>query len=85
MGRLVMPRSGRRAGRHGREELHQPGVIAARGEDRLDPVLFAERLELADELDLQSRLDGESLGVLPQLLAQGFGPAWIKEYNASRY
>jgi hypothetical protein len=37
------------------EDMHQPGVITARGEDLLDPCLFAKGLELADELDLQSR------------------------------
>jgi hypothetical protein len=50
-------------------------VIAARGEDLLEARLLAERLELADELDLQSRLGGDPFGVLTQLLAQGLGPA----------
>jgi hypothetical protein len=55
--------------------MRQAGVIAARGEDRLDARLLAEGLELADELDLQSRLGGDLLGVLPQFLTQGLGPA----------
>jgi hypothetical protein len=75
MGRLDVPRSVRRAGLHGREDVHQPGMITALGEDLLDAHFLAERLELADELDLQSRLGGDSLGVLPQIFAQGLGLA----------
>ena len=55
--------------------MHQPRVIAALDKDLLDARLLAERLELADELDLQSRLGGDSLGILPQLRTQGLGSA----------
>jgi hypothetical protein len=55
--------------------MRQAGVIAAPGEDRLDARLFAEGPKLTDELALQSRLGGDLLGVLPQLLTQGLGPA----------
>jgi len=75
MGGLVVPRSVRRTGLHGRENVHQPGVIAALGEDLLDARLLAERLELADKLNLQSRLGGDPLRVVAQLLAQRLGPA----------
>jgi hypothetical protein len=51
--RLVVPGAIRRAGLHGAEDVHQAGPIAALGEDLLDSVLLAERLELADVLALQ--------------------------------
>ena len=44
-------------------------MITAFGEDLLDTRLLAERLELADELDLQSRFRGDPLGVVAQLVA----------------
>jgi hypothetical protein len=42
--------------------VYRTGVIAALGEDRLDPILFAERLELADEFDLNPGPGGHRLG-----------------------
>ena len=65
MGGLVVPRLIRRARLHGREDVDQTRMVTALGEDLLDPRLLAECLELADELDLQARLSGEPLGVLP--------------------
>ena len=55
----------------------KPRVIAALGEDLLDPILLTERLELADELDLKSSLGGQALGVGADLIAQRLGPARI--------
>ena len=65
MGGLVVPRLIRRARLHGREDVDQPRMVSALGEDLLDPRLLAECLELADKFDLQPRLGGEPLGVLP--------------------
>ena len=79
MGGFVVPGPIRRARLHGREDVDQTRVVSAFGEDLFDPRLLAERLELADELDLQPRLGGEPLGVLPQLLAQRLGPTRIIE------
>ena len=79
MGGLVVPRLIRRAGLHGREDVDQTGVVSAFGEDLFDPRFLAERLELADELDLQPRLGGEPLGILAQLFAQRRGPLGIVE------
>ncbi len=45
--------------------MDQPRVVAALGEDLLDPRLLAEGLELADKRDLQPGLGGEPLGVRP--------------------
>jgi hypothetical protein len=75
--RLVMPGTIGGAGLHGGEDVHQPRVIAALGEDLLDPILLAERLELTDELDLKPGLGGQALGVGADLLAQRLGPVRI--------
>ena len=77
--RLVVPGAIGGTGLHGREDVHQTGMIAALGEDLLDPILLAERLELADELDLQPGLGGQALGVGADLIAQRLGPAGIVE------
>ena len=77
--RLVVPGTIGGAGLHGGEDVHQPGMIAALGEDLLDPILLAERLELTDELDLKPGLGSQSLGVGADLIAQRLGPARIVE------
>jgi hypothetical protein len=77
--RLVVPGTVGGAGLHGGEDVHQPWVIAALGEDLLDPVLLAKRPELTDELDLQPGLGGQVLGIGTDLVAQRLGPARIVE------
>ena len=77
--RLVVPGAIGGAGFHGREDVHQSGVMAALGEDRLHPILLTERFELADELDLKPGLGGQSLGVGANLITQGLGPAGVVE------
>jgi len=44
---------------------------------RLDPLLFAKRLVMADELDFQTSLSGQPLGMGPKLLSQRFCPAGV--------
>jgi hypothetical protein len=39
--------------------MNQTRVVATLGENRVDPILLAERLELTDELDLEPRLRGQ--------------------------
>jgi hypothetical protein len=48
--------------------MNQTGVIATLGEDRVDPILLAERLELTDELDLKPGLGGQAFGEQPARL-----------------
>jgi hypothetical protein len=64
---------------HGGEDAHQAGVIAALGEDLLQPFLLAKRLELADELDPKPGLAGQVLGVGTDLVAQWLGPTRVVE------
>ena len=54
---------------HGREDVHQTGMITALGKDRLNSILLAKRLELADKLDLEPSLRGQSLGVRTDFIA----------------
>lgn len=74
---LVMPGSISSAGFHGGEDVDQPGMIASFGNDRLDSVFFAEGLVAPDELDLNTDLDGELLGMVAQLIALGFCPPGV--------
>jgi len=76
---LVVPWPIRGARLHGREDMHQAGVLAALGENLRDAVLLAERLEMTDKLDLHAGLGREALGVGPQLLTQRRGPQGIVE------
>jgi len=54
-------------------------MIAALGEDLLDPVFLAERLELADEFDLKPSLGSQSLGVGANRVTQRLGPTGVVE------
>lgn len=67
---LVVPRLERRAALHGAEDVDEPGLRAPLGDDLLDPVLLAERLDVADELDREAVLVGHTLGVLTDRLTQ---------------
>ena len=68
---------------HGGEDMYRTEMVAALGEDGLDSILLAERLELADELDLKSSLGGQSLGVGAHFIAQRLGPAGVIEQAAA--
>jgi len=75
---LVVPRLIGRARFHGREDVHHPRSLATHGQHLLHPVLFAE-VPLANELDFQTVLDCQSLGVLPQLVAKRLNETGIVE------
>ncbi len=77
VGLLIVPGSVRRTGFHGREDMHQSGVIASLSDNRLDALLLAKGLIAPDEFDVQTGLLGERLGMLAQLIAQRFGPVGI--------
>ena len=53
--------------------MNKSGMLAALGEDVVNPIFFAEGFDLADELDLQPRLGGYALGVGSALLTQRLG------------
>jgi len=78
-GHLVMPGCEGGAGFHRREDVDQTGVVAPRVQDRADAVFLAEGVGRADKLDLQPVLPRQPLGVLPDLLPQGFNEARIVE------
>lgn len=67
---LVVPRPERRVALHRAEDVHQAGVRASRGHDRLDTIFLAERLDTTDELDLEVVLVGLLFGVVPDRLTQ---------------
>lgn len=75
---LVVPGPERGAGFHGREDVHQAGMISALSQDRLDAGFLAEVLAL-DEVDGQAGFAGHLLGVGPEVLPQGGSPLWIVE------
>jgi hypothetical protein len=75
---LVVPGLVAHARFHGREDPHQSGVFPAFFQNLLDPFFLAE-VALADELDLQPVVLRQALGVLAELLAEGFGEARIVE------
>jgi len=78
-GRLVVPRREGGAGFHRREDVDQPRLVAACVQERTDAVFLAEGVGRANELNLQAVFAGKSLGVVPDLLAQGLGEARIVE------
>ncbi len=79
---LVVPGPERGARLHGREHVNQTGVIAAFGEDRLDPLLLAEVLAL-DVFDRQAVLGSQPFGIRPNLAAQGLGETSVVEQPGS--
>ena len=76
---LVMPGAISGAGFHGGEDVNEPGMIATFGNDRLDPVFFAKGLVAPDKLDLNTGLKCKLLGMVAQLIPQGFCPPGIVE------
>jgi len=59
-------------------------MIAALGENRLDPILFAERLALADDFNLQRGLGSQPLGVGADLDPLHCGRFGYKDVDAER-
>ncbi len=77
-GMFVMPWFECRALFHGREDPYQPGMLASFGQHSFDPVFLSEVL-LADKLNLDFMICGQFLGILSQLIPEGFGkPRIIK-------
>ena len=60
--------------------MDKAGLIAALFDDVFDPGFFAERLELADKLDLNTVLLSDALSVLPDFFLKRFGELVITEY-----
>lgn len=67
---LVVPWLVRRAGLHGREDVHQPWMISAFREDLLDAILLAEGLHLPDVLDGDALFGRDLLGVSADGIAE---------------
>ena len=78
MGVLVVPGLVRGAGLHGREDVHEAGVIAALGQHLLDAVLLSG-CGAAHELDLHPVLLRDALRVVANLVTQRLGPARVVE------
>ena len=78
-GFLVMPGLIRRAGFHGREDMHEPRVGAAMPENGLDPIFLPKAFQFADKLDLKTVLLGQGVDVGPDGVPQGFGKPGIIE------
>jgi len=76
---LVVPGTIGGAGFHGREDMDQAGMITPLSDDGLDPVFFTKGLVAADELNLDTGLDGKLLSMVSQLIAQRLCPAGVIE------
>ncbi len=76
---FVVPGTVGRTGLHGREHMHQAGVLTPLGEDLLDPRLLTKGLETTDELNLQSRLASQLFGIATQFISQRLGPMRVVE------
>jgi len=76
---LVLPGIIGGAGLHGGEDVQRSGVIAARGAVLLSAALLTERLDFADELELQAGLGRQPIGAGANVIAQRLGPARIVE------
>jgi hypothetical protein len=77
-GPLVVPGLERAARFHGREDVNQPGLITACFEDFLDANLLAG-MAVANEFNDQSVIRREPLGVVADLIPQGFSKAGVVE------
>jgi len=75
--RLVVPGREGGTGFHRCEDVDQTGVVAPRVQDRADAVFLAEGVGRADKLNLQPLFSRQPLGVVSDLLPQGFGEARI--------
>jgi hypothetical protein len=69
---LVMPGFERRTGLQGREDMDQPRMLTALGENLLDPFFFTKIL-FPDELNLQTLLLGQALCPETDFIPQGLG------------
>ena len=76
---LVMPGFITTAWFHGRQNAYHARLFSALVQDGLDPILFAETLAAAHELDLQAVFGGDALHVFPQAVAQGLRPLGVVE------
>jgi len=59
--------------------MNQAGMIAPFSDDGLYPVFLTKGLVATDELDLNAGLAGELLGMVAQLIPQGFCPSGVIE------
>src|SRR6266571_2477527 len=75
---LIVPGLVRSAGLHGRQHMHQAGLRAALLNDFGD-ALFFTRLGLADELDLDTLLARQPLGIGAQAIALWFSKTRVVE------
>ena len=75
---LVVPGPVGRAGFHGTEDMHQTGLAATRGQERLNPIFLAKVL-LADVLDGQVGRLRHRFGGGPNLGPQGLCPLGVIE------
>ena len=76
---LVMPGAISVTGLHGREDMDQAGMTAPFSSDGFYPLFLAKGLVTADELYLNVGLDGELLGMVAQIIAQGLCPSGVVE------
>src|SRR5262245_61479958 len=78
MGCLIVPRLIRRTRLHRRQDVDKTGVAPPLGKNLLDPRFLAKR-RLAHELDLESVLLSQPLGIGANLVAQRLGKPCIVE------
>src|SRR5574341_249640 len=71
--RLIVPGPVSRTAFQRRENMYQPRLLPSFAQDGLDPVFFAERLALADELDLDLVLRCHSFSPLTNFIPQRDG------------
>jgi hypothetical protein len=76
---LVVPGLVRAATLHGREHVHQTGMVSPFGEDFLDAVFLAEGLQLANELDFHPGFACNPFGVLANVILERFGEVEVIE------
>src|SRR5512136_303603 len=71
--RLIMPCTVSRTALHRRENMDQPRLLPSLAQDGLDPVFFAKRLALADELYRDLVLRRDSFSPLTNFIPQRDG------------